>query len=265
MAFDSTKYKPKQGKSLPVLLLLDQSSSMEGDKIQALNQATEDMIETFAGVSSDEVEILVGIITFDSSATLHTPFTSAKELQRQGHTPLVADGNTAMGEALTLAHEMLDDRAHLPKNIYRPAVVCVSDGQPNDSWEIPLDTFLNQGRSAKCQRFAIGIGADMNLQMLEQFTGNAQNLFQAHDSNALKQHFAFITQTVSQRSSSVSPNSITALSSTSVTTSASVSLPTTNSVSGSMSVPPSVSSQEVTRAEESEDFNDFDDFDEDAL
>lgn len=257
MAFDSTKYKPKQGKFLPVLLLLDQSSSMDGAKIQALNQATQEMIDTFASVSNDDVELLVGIITFASTATLHTPFTPAKELKRTGWAPLCAQGNTAFGQALTLGSSLLNDSSTLPRNVYRPAVVTVSDGQPNDQWQTPLQTFLTTGRSGKCQRFAIGIGDDVDLHLLEQFTSDPQNLFQAEDAVALKQHFAFITQTVSQRSTSVSPNTLTPNHVTSVPTSLSPPSPP----QAQKNTAPQTNSDDVDEIDAPDDFDDFDGFD----
>lgn len=263
MAFDSSKYKPKQGKYLPVLLLLDESTSMEGDKIDTLNQSTRDMIEAFAGVSNEDVEILVGVITFSSSAKIHTPFTSAKTLHSAPWIPLSASGNTAYGEALTLAYDLLSDRSNLPQNVYRPAVVTVSDGQPNDHWESPLQTFTTEGRSSKCQRFAIGIGSDVDMNVLKQFTGSDQNLFSAQDSAALRQHFSFITQTVSQRSTSVSPNTVTPLPVDSVSSASSVSL-SSRTTPPAPSVPlPSQTSSPST--EEVTGLDDFQDFDEDTL
>lgn len=293
MAFDSTKYKPKQGKFLPVLLLLDQSASMGGDKIQALNQATQEMIEAFASVSNEDVEILLGVISFSRHASLTIPFTPAKELHQNPWQPLNASGSTAMGEALTMAFDLLQDSHNLPKNIYRPAVVLVSDGQPNDSWQQPLDNFVQRGRSAKCQRFAIAIGADVDLSLLEQFTGQKANLLQATDAQGLKAHFSFITQTVSQRSASLSPNAIpisnsTSTLSSSVSSSSSTSASSTSSVSvaepfseeedtgGSPegevmeereSLFPSETEEPKDFAQENdfEDFQDFQDFDPDAL
>ena len=39
---------------------------------------------------------------------------------------------TPMGTALKMAKDMIDDKQETPSRIYRPAVVLVSDGAPND-------------------------------------------------------------------------------------------------------------------------------------
>lgn len=197
MAFDSSKFTAKKGKHLPVLLLLDRSSSMSGEKIQALNQATQQMIGDFAQASGEDVDIMLGILTFASTVELHTPFQSAKELDKQPWVELVAQGNTAFGACLQEGHSLLEQLRN--KNIYRPAIVAVSDGQPTDDWQAPLQTFVGQGRSSKCQRFAIAIGGDADLAVLETFTGAKDRVLLAEDTQALKGHFDFITQTLSQR------------------------------------------------------------------
>ncbi len=210
MAFDSTKFKAKQGKFLPVLLMLDRSSSMTGEKIDTLNRATQEMIADFATVPSEDVEIMIGILAFSSTVSLHIPFQRAKEVAKRGWTPLIASGNTAFGACLGKGQELLEDSSQLPKNIYRPAVVVVSDGQPTDDWKSPLQQFITEGRSAKCQRFAIAIGDDVNINALETFTGEPDKVLMAKDTQALKKQFAFITQTLSQRSVSVNPNQVSA-------------------------------------------------------
>ena len=46
--FDPAIFITRTPKPLPVVLLLDASTSMRGDKISNLNQAVQEMIETFA-------------------------------------------------------------------------------------------------------------------------------------------------------------------------------------------------------------------------
>ena len=64
MAFNPNNYKAPETKKLPVILLLDVSGSMRGEKIESLYDATIEMIETFAAAQAREQEIDVAIITF---------------------------------------------------------------------------------------------------------------------------------------------------------------------------------------------------------
>ena len=103
---------------------------------------------------------------------------------------------------------MIDDKTTTPSNIYRPAVVLVSDGMPNDSWKAPLDRFITDGRSAKCQRFAIAIGNDVDRKMLEEFTGDPALVFMAEGAKDISGCFQKFTMSVSTRASSQNPNAI---------------------------------------------------------
>ena len=160
MAFDPTKYKVTSAKPLPVILLLDVSGSMKKDKIDNLYSATIDMIDTFSDSNSREISIEVAIITFGNEVKLYnesTPYMKATELKKQGIVPFKADGATPLGTALRMAKDIIEDKDLTPSKVYRPAVVLVSDGQPTDNWQEPLDKFINDGRSQKCQRFAIAM------------------------------------------------------------------------------------------------------------
>ena len=47
MAFDPSKYTVAKARPLPVILLLDRSGSMCGEKISTLNSAVNEMIQSF--------------------------------------------------------------------------------------------------------------------------------------------------------------------------------------------------------------------------
>jgi len=206
MGFNPNNYVPPKAKKLPVILLLDVSGSMAGDKIDALYDSVMDMIKSFVAAQVKETIIDVAIITFGENVELKNPYTSVMNLQKSGISKFHAEGATPMGTALKMAKDMIEDKSTTPSNIYRPAIVLVSDGQPNDQWKKPLDCFINDGRSAKCQRFAIAIGNDADMNILEKFTGNKDNLFFAEDADDLADKFQKFTMSVSTRATSQNPN-----------------------------------------------------------
>lgn len=215
MAFNPNNYKAPVAKKLPVVLLLDVSSSMGGEKINTLYDSVVEMVDSFVAAQVKETIIDVAIITFGSRVELHTPYTSVVDLQRAGISQFRADGMTPMGTALKMAKDMIDDKDTTPSNIYRPAVVLVSDGQPNDSWEKPLDNFIKDGRSAKCQRFAIAIGNDADQKVLEKFTGEKANILFAENAADVTDCFQKFTMSVSTRATSQNPNAVPTPSNTS--------------------------------------------------
>ena len=202
--FDPTKFTAPTAKPLPVILLLDVSGSMGGAKIQNLNESVKDMLETFRDTETSETEIHVAIITFGDELKLHQALASASDVTWQD---LSAFGGTPLGTALKMAKAMIEDKNVVPSRAYRPTVVLVSDGQPTDSWEHPLDDFIRDGRSAKCDRMAMAIGADADEAVLGKFIEGTKNpLFYAENAKQLREFFKFVTMSVTIRTQSQNPN-----------------------------------------------------------
>lgn len=211
MAFDPSKYTVAKAKPLPVVLLLDTSSSMnaggEQSKIAELDSAVRDMIKDFAHEEQLETEIQVSVITFGyNGVQLALPYTNASKVEMK---KLEAQGNTPMGMALRMAKDMIEDKETTPSRAYRPLVILCSDGAPNDDWEGPMDNFIKDGRSSKCDRMAMAIGSDVNEAVLKRFIEGTENpLFYAKDASSMHKFFKFVTMSVATRSHSQNPNVI---------------------------------------------------------
>lgn len=211
MAFDPSKYTVAKAKPLPVVLLLDTSSSMnaggEQSKIAELDSAVRDMIKDFAYEEQLETEIQVSVITFGyDGVKLALPYTNASKVEMK---KLEAQGNTPMGTALRMAKDMIEDKETTPSRAYRPLVILCSDGAPNDDWEAPMDNFIKDGRSSKCDRMAMAIGSDANEAVLKRFIEGTENpLFYAKDASSMHKFFKFVTMSVATRSHSQNPNLI---------------------------------------------------------
>lgn len=243
--FDPKQFTAPKAKPLPVFLLLDVSGSMnqvvdpenvvrtgrtlESDgktwevveggtsKIRVLNDAVRRMIESFTAEERSETEFLVSIITFGDQAMQHLSPQSASSVQ---WADMQADGNTAMGSALSLVKNLIEDKDVIPSRAYRPTVVLVSDGQPTDIWEQPLDALITSGRSAKCFFMAMGIGENPGKQVLERFISHTpvlaevsgtpipNTVFHAMDAERMHEFFQKVTMSVTTRSKSVNPNAV---------------------------------------------------------
>ena len=73
MAFNPAAYKAPVAKKLPVVLLLDVSQSMGGEKINTLYDCVVDMVESFVNQKMKETIIDIAIITFGAEVKLHSP------------------------------------------------------------------------------------------------------------------------------------------------------------------------------------------------
>lgn len=199
------EFKTSTLKPLPVILLVDVSGSMAANgKIEALNTAVAEMINSFAQETPTQSEIQVAVITFGSQAKLHKPLTPATQLAWQ---TMTAEGTTAMGAAFDLATQLLEDANQIPIRAYRPAMVLVSDGMPTDAWEPAIDRLLHSEKAKKAERFALGIDAKDSHPMLRKFLDKPDaHVFEAHESRQIRNFFRWVELTITTRSRSVMPN-----------------------------------------------------------
>lgn len=211
MAFDPSKYTVAKAKPLPVVLLLDTSSSMDGggeqSKIEELDSAVREMLKDFAHEEQLETEIDVSVITFGREGVkLALPYTNASKVEL---VKLEAGGMTPMGGALRMAKDMIEDKEVTSGRAYRPLVILCSDGEPNDDWEQPMQDFISSGRSSKCDRMAMAIGSGADESVLKKFIAGTENpLFYAKDAASMHKFFKFVTMTVTTRTRSQTPNQV---------------------------------------------------------
>jgi uncharacterized protein YegL len=204
MAINLDAFAANEPRALPVVLLLDVSGSMNAPAsgednrscIEVLNESVNEMMETFRKEDVDACRIKVSIVTFGSIANLELPFTDAGAVDNIN---LMADGSTAMGAAFRIAKTEIENRQNFPNGAYRPVVVLVSDGGPNDDgWEQSLDDFIHAGRTAGCDRWALAIGAGADRQMLGMFASDKEHLQEADNASKIRSFFRRISTRISE-------------------------------------------------------------------
>lgn len=203
-----------KAKMLPVFLLLDVSGSMSLDnKMQELNSSVKEMLDTFKKEQAVQAEIYVSIITFGTEVKIVNELMSASQIS---YTDQIAGGVTCMGKALQTAKNIIEDKSKIPGNSYRPVVVLVSDGQPydpsdpgNKQFENQLMQFVSNGRSGKCDRWSLAIGADADIPTMKQFLNHPEKkVCYVEDAADIHKFFRFISSSTVQRSRSASPNTV---------------------------------------------------------
>jgi len=206
--------KPKDftvstARPLPIILLLDASGSMDGDKISILNASVREMLQNLTSESVSAVALQVGIIQFGKTVTWHQPLMPVAQAEADWQ-DIPAKGKTPLGCALTLLREALEDKQVIPSRAYRPTIVLVSDGKPTDDWGGPMAELLASERASKALRFAMAIGDDAEQVVLEQFIGKTEGsrVFFAHEAAKIQKFFRFVTMTVTSRTMSNNPNQI---------------------------------------------------------
>jgi len=205
------EFSTSSARPLPVILMADVSGSMATQgKIDVLNNAVKEMLDTFAREDDSRTEIHVAVVTFgQGGAKLHQRLQPASQSRWE---PMSASGSTPMGSALDVVTGLLEDRQQLPGRAYRPALVLVSDGQPTDEWRPSLERLFGSERASKATRFALGIGEDADKAMLEAFLASPEaRVFEANEAGQIRQFFRWVTLSVTLRSRSTNPNSVIAV------------------------------------------------------
>jgi len=198
-----TIQKPRM---FPVIVAADRSGSMsENGKIQALNLALRDFITSLKDESNQRAEIHLSVFSFgEDEATCDLPLSPVSQLHSL--TELPAAGMTPMGDAFRQMKSLIEDTSILPHRAYRPTLVLISDGQPNDDWEEPLFSLIHEGRSAKTFRFALAIGNDADREMLGKFVTTSEYLMKGENARDISKFFRWISMSVTARLLSQSPD-----------------------------------------------------------
>ncbi|MBE9396810.1 VWA domain-containing protein [Pontibacterium sp. N1Y112] len=200
------KFAAKSARPIPVIILADTSGSMSVDgKVDAMNQAIRGMIASFAEESRLNAEIHLSVITFGGNAETHLALTPAHQITH--FEDFYATGGTPMGEALTIAKELIEDKEKISSRAYRPVIVLISDGHPTDDWEGQFSAFCSAERAQKATRMAMAIGSDADEVMMNDFINDLEApLFRASNAQDIIKFFRAVSMSVTSRSRSTTPN-----------------------------------------------------------
>lgn len=149
----------------PVVLLLDTSGSMSGERIDELNAGLAIFKQEVQRDTTASLRVEVAIITFDSSVNLIQDFVTIDNFYPP---QLTTTGTTAMGQGIELALNEVESRKAIYKSngiqYYQPWVFLITDGGPTDSWQSAAQRVRQASADRKISFYAVGVqGADMNI------------------------------------------------------------------------------------------------------
>lgn len=189
---------------LPVYLLLDTSGSMNGEPIQALNNALSGMINSLRSDAQAAETLWISVITFDREVNEVIPLTPLETFQLP-EIVCPESGPTFTGQALQVLCEKVNREIRrgspTQKGDWRPLLFIFTDGKPSDSLlyseTLPKIKSLNFGAIVAC---AAGHAADSK--RLLELTPDVVSLDTA-DSTSLKQFFKWVSETIEQGNKSM--------------------------------------------------------------
>ena len=185
----------------PVILLLDVSGSMAGTPINELNQGYRQFLQETANDEAASMSVELEVITFGDTAEVHQPFASISNI---GPNPAAfqAAGLTSMGMALELADDHLKARRQKYRDngiaAYRPWVVLMTDGKPNDNWKHPAAQIRSLAEKGKINYLGVAIGSGVDMNTLKQIVPSPVRL----QGLKFKQFFRWLTDSLGAVSAS---------------------------------------------------------------
>ena len=180
--------EPVPRRTMVLFFIVDASTSMEGAKIGAVNDAISNVLPMIQEISDDnpEAEIKVAILQFANGAT----WVYDKPLPAKDFTwlDILANGLTPMGEAFLELNSKLSKDAYMKSasGSYAPAFILLSDGEPTDNYEYGLSVLLRNKWFMNGIRTAVAIGDDANVDILTRFTGSKEAIFYVNQIEALR-------------------------------------------------------------------------------
>ena len=147
---------------LPFYLVCDESGSMDGPPLQAINESLPKIHNEIGSHPAVADKTKFCLIGFSDSAQVLLPLS---DLSAVASIPaLQVVGGTSYSSAFDLLYDTIaDDVQRLKANgdqVFRPAVFFLSDGQPGDNWEASYKRVTDRGWSLHPNVLAFGFGAD---------------------------------------------------------------------------------------------------------
>ncbi len=182
---------------LPVILVLDTSTSMTGEPIDELNDGLELFVDSVRSDPTARYSAELCVMTYGGGPRVIQNFAT---VDRIGQFHLSADGHTPMGEAVERALEILENRKSLYKqtgvDYYQPWMVLMTDGLPTDDIEEASRKVQLQLAQKKLVVFPLAIGPYAEVSTLARFSSPNRPPLKLKGLN-FKEFFQWLSKSVS--------------------------------------------------------------------
>jgi len=193
-------------RQLNLFYLIDTSYSMNGQKIESINQVMPEVIDLVADISNnnqDNAFITVSCLCFNTTSEwMYEKPVNATDFK---WTPLTVDGCTEVGKMCNKLEKALHrgDKTN-PGVMYSetghksPCIIILSDGEPTDDWRIEFDKLKQNAWFKAATKVAIAIGNQADTKMLAEFVGSEELVIGVHKIQDLKNIIRTVSCSVSK-------------------------------------------------------------------
>lgn len=190
---------------LNLMFIIDNSGSMTGEKLGAVNNAIRDVMSIMPEIQEDtsDVEIRISALLFsDDASWVYPEPMSVSEFKWKDVSP---EGGTDLSAAYSELGRWLSKKSNggqMPDiGGVAPILILMTDGLPTShDWKSHLNELKQKGwfRVALKYALAVGIDSDEAMDVLNNFTGNPETVLKVYTAEALRKAIQVIAVTASK-------------------------------------------------------------------
>ena len=190
---------------LNLLFIIDNSGSMAGEKLGAVNNAIRDVMSIMPEIQEDtsDVEIKISALQFsDEAKWVYAEPKSVSDFKWKDLSP---EGGTDLSAAYDQLEKWLSKKSNggqMPDiGGVAPILILMTDGLPTSpDWGDHLKRLQKKGwyRVALKYALAIGVDTDEAMDILSKFTGNPETVLKVYTAEALRKVIKVIAVTASK-------------------------------------------------------------------
>ena len=158
---------------LPIYLVIDNSESMVGEPLDAVNQGLLQLISELRKEPMAVETARISVISFSNRARQIIPLT---DIARFAPPTLSVGPGTSLGAAFELLGQSVKNDVRKSttsqKGDWKPIVFLLTDGLPTDDWQVGFSRFEKLIDKSEVNIIAIGCGEDADLGILKIITPN---------------------------------------------------------------------------------------------
>lgn len=190
---------------LNLVFVIDNSGSMEGEKLGAVNNAIRDVMSIMPEIQEDtsDATIKISALKFsDKAQWVHSEPLGVQDFKWKDLSP---DGCTNLSEAYDELAKWLTKKSNggqMPDiGGVAPIIILMTDGLPTSyDWEQHLEQLRKKGWFKVALKYALAIGIDTDeaMDVLNKFTGNPETVLKVYTAEALRKVIKVIAVTASK-------------------------------------------------------------------
>lgn len=202
---DKTLYDGIKRQELHLLFVIDNSGSMEGEKIGAVNNAIRDIVTIMPEIQEDtsDADIMISALTFSDDAKW--VYNEPKKVDEFKWKDIRTEGGTNLSLTYSELAKFLCKKSSGGKmpdiGGVAPIIILMSDGMPTSfDWEDRLKELKKKGWFNVALKYALAIQIDTQeaMDVLSKFTGNPETVLKVYTAEALRQVIKVIAVTASK-------------------------------------------------------------------